>query len=79
MPKSTTGSRESSTTVIPAMNGRGIQLRNSMCPEEWRCIACQEQQALPGQEVKLGQARRIASAVLSSVDVSSPGREPFTV
>ena len=27
MPKSTTGIRESSTTVIPAMNGRGIQLR----------------------------------------------------
>ena len=26
-PKSATGSRESSTTVIPAMNGRGIQLR----------------------------------------------------
>ena len=27
MPKSTTGIRESSTTVIPAMNGRGLQLR----------------------------------------------------
>ena len=26
-PKSTTGSRESPTTVIPAINGRGIQLR----------------------------------------------------